>query len=195
MSQIRWSIGKHHYEPEWFKVNRQLQYTIPRELQCWILDSGSLTERLKSAAKGQLQVRVIDMCHERPMWSERQALNIADQQVALVRHVLLSGCGQPWVFARTVIPLASLGRSLKHLKRLGNRPLGAVLFSDKNLFRSELEVTACSSRANFFNKINVCSQNFSETEAIWGRRSLFKLKGQPLLVSEFFLPGIYGAIP
>ncbi len=190
VSRRRWAIGKHRHEPEWCKVNRQLQHEMPSELRCWILDEGSLTERLKSAAKGEFQVRVMHLRYERPMWNERQALNMPDHQLALVRHVLLFGDGQPWVFARTVIPVMSLKGALRHLVYLREKPLGAVLFSDHSLSRSELEVTLCLSTPEFFNGVTACSQSLSET--IWGRRSVFKLKGQPLLVSEFFLPGIPG---
>ncbi len=189
MVSRRWAIGKHQHEPEWCKINRKLQHKIPCELQHWVLDSGSLTERLQNAAQGQFQVRVMRLRRERPMWSERQRLNMPDEQLALVRHVLLLGRGQPWVFARTVIPVISLEGALRHLTHLGDKPLGAVLFSDQSLSRSELEITACDSKADLFNEITACSQQFSGT--IWGRRSVFQLKGQPLLVSEFFLPDIY----
>jgi chorismate--pyruvate lyase len=30
------------------------------------------------------------------------------------------------------------------------------------------------------------------SETIWGRRSVFRLQKKPLLVSEFFLPGVRG---
>ncbi len=175
-------------EPEWCKASPELRHKTPDIFWQWLIDTGSLTERLRSAAQGAFQVRVVRLCRERPMWSERQVLQLPDRQQALVRHVLLLGRGKPWVFARTVIPVTSLNGALRHLTYLGDKPLGVVLFSDKSLFRSEIEITACDSASAFFNDMTACLECAPET--IWGRRSVFKLKGQPLLVSEFFLPDI-----
>ncbi len=175
-------------EPEWCKVTPELRHKTPDKFWPWLIDTGSLTERLKSAAQGTFQMHVLQLSHERPMWSERQALQLPDRQQALVRHVLLSGQGKPWVFARTVIPVASLKGALRHLAHLGDKPLGGVLFSDKSLFRSEIKIAACDSVAGFFSDMTACLECAPDT--IWGRRSVFKLKGQPLLVSEFFLPDI-----
>ena len=44
------------------------------------------------------------------------------------------------VFARSVLPISSLSGSLAHLRRLQNRPLGAILFKNAGMRRSPFEV-------------------------------------------------------
>ena len=64
---------------------------------------------------------------------------------------------------------------------MGNRPLGAMLFADRTMKREEVEVASLplSHSANQYTGIK---------KPIWGRRSVFRVSGKPLLVSEYFLP-------
>jgi chorismate--pyruvate lyase len=109
-------------------------------------------------------------------------LGIPHRQQALVREVILLGCDTPWVFARSVIPLSTLTGRLRSLSKLDNRPLGALLFQDPNLQRSNMEVARISSQHRYLPP----SLKASHQEC-WGRRSKFLLDNKPLLVSEVFL--------
>ena len=120
------NFGKHAGEPVWrnsFRLNRG---QLPEQWRDWILDPSSLTLRLQRACGGAFRVEVLSQRMEPPMLSEAKALRRPTQELALVRQVRLLCDDQPWVFARTVIPLPSLHSSLRHLALLGNRPLGAV---------------------------------------------------------------------
>ncbi len=157
---------------------------VPEALRDWLLDSGSLTRRLQQLSDRQLRVEVLNQSVQLPRFSERRALAMAPRQVALIREVLLFGRGEPWVYARSVIPLQTLTGRLRKLRHLDNRPLGALLFSDPSMSREPLEwvcIPACNRQA-----LNPKLPAFDQP--IWGRRSVFKLSAKPLLVCEIFLP-------
>jgi len=115
-------------------------------------------------------------------------LGLRPEAYAFVREVHLMCDDEPWVFARTVIPATTLKGGRRRLANLGKRPLGAVLFADRSMRRSLVEIARLSSGQPLFARA-VAPLNRAPS-AIWGRRSMFRLSGQPLLVSEIFLPAI-----
>lgn len=119
------------------------------------------------------------------MQNEARALELRSGAHALVREVFLLCYGRPWVFARTVIPAHTLLGKHRRLSRLGNRSLGALLFADKSMRRSAVEIACITSGQLLFES---ATRNLPEkSKAIWGRRSKFYLKNKPLLLSEIFL--------
>ncbi|HSC66847.1 MAG TPA: chorismate lyase [Cellvibrio sp.] len=152
------------------------------QLQDWLLDSGSLTARLIAKSDGQFRVRVLRQFIGVPRLDERQILGMQRSTLALVREVILYGEDQPWVFARSLLPLASLTGSLRHLRKQNNRPLGAFLFSQPQLTRSPIALARISRDHTYV------PGELMGAEPLWGRRSVFYLEQKPLLVSEVFLP-------
>lgn len=157
-------------------------------LLSWLFDTTSLTQRLRQACRGRLEVRVVGQTRGRPLRDERMALGMRRPGDALIRMVYLVCDGRPWVFARTVIPLRTLSGAQRRLKRLGSKPLGEVLFADKSMRREEMEVARLAAGQPVF---EMAAQRLaSRPREIWGRRSVFYLQGKPLLVSEMFLPDL-----
>jgi chorismate--pyruvate lyase len=176
--------GKHAFEPVWQPGERLRRHALNALERDWLLDDSSLTRRLQQACAGRFHVEVISQRLERPMLSEARALGRPPREIALVRQVRLHCAAQAWVFARTVVPLPSLEGGLKRLTLLGCRPLGAVLFADPKMRRQPLEIARITPRHRLHRMAAA-----SEPDArLWGRRSVFTLQGNPLLVSEFFLP-------
>lgn len=151
-------------------------------LHSWLDDEGSLTARLVGLSKGQFQVEVLRQQLALPSRDEQQALGMKRPARALIREVILRGHHQPWVFARSVLPLSSLSGKLRHLRKQRNRPLGAFLFSQPQLVRSPIAVASFNADDAYLPPGIACST------PLWGRRSVFALDGKPLLVSEVFLP-------
>lgn len=151
-------------------------------LQTWLTHPGSLTARLITASKRDFAVKVLRQQIGRPTLDECRALGIGTQSLALIREVVLLGQGRPWVFARSLLPLSSLTGRLRHLRKQGNRPLGAFLFSQPDLARSPLQVATIHQAQAYVPSVLI-GQN-----TLWGRRSIFYLDTKPLLVSEVFLP-------
>ncbi|MDQ2076678.1 chorismate lyase [Marinimicrobium sp. ABcell2] len=170
--------------PRWFpEACWQSQLVAPpRTLRPWLLDQGSLTAKLVAHSDGDFRVRVLRQAVARPLLSEQRLLGIPAGRQALVREVLLLGRGQPWVFARSLVPLTSLAGRLRCLRYLRDRPLGAFLFAQPDLQRGGLEISRIQPSQGYV------PAELSAGEPLWGRRSVFRLDNKPLLVSEVFLP-------
>ena len=119
-----------------------------------------------------------------PQLSEQRALELPIRQRALIREVILFGNHQPWVHARSIIPIKTLTGRLRKLRKLDNRPLGALLFSDPAMVRGPIEISNLSMLESWPSTVPA---NYGSP--VQGRRSLFWLDGKPLLVSEVFLTG------
>lgn len=160
------------------------QITIPSPcLKNWLLDTGSLTERLQSQCTsfhltliGQRQAQ-ITLEEFQQVCAPKQQLNPQEWQV---REVLLWGDKQPWVFARSIIPQKLCERDFVNLN---TKPLGQLIFNDKRFRRMPFEVTnMCTSKA-FLAQLHISSEM-----NLWGRRSAFSFEGLKMSVSEVFLP-------
>ena len=176
-------------EPDWGDWRSQRLREVPPGLPNWLLESGSLTRRVVQACGGGcFRVRLLHQGWGSPLNSERRLLRTRRGVMMLIREVELLCDEQPWVFARTLIPATSLQRSVRRLTQLGERPLGAVLFSDPKVRRGVTQVARLLPRHPLFQA--ACSHVEETPESLWGRRTLFTLSGRPLLVNEIFLPGI-----
>ena len=105
---------------------------------------------------------------------------------ALIRQVHLLCGDHPWVYARTIIPATSMRGRLRRLAHLGTRPLGAMLFADPGMQRGPVELANIGPGEPLFTDATRHMQQ--QPADIWGRRSVFRIAHQPLLVSEIFLP-------
>lgn len=158
------------------------------KVQAWLGDSGSLTARLITESDGQFHVDIVRQFIGVPELNERQILGMRRPALALIREVILCGYNQPWVFARSLLPLSSLTGELRHLRKQNTRPLGAFLFSQPQLTRSAIAVARISRDHAYV------PGNLIGDERLWGRRSVFYLQQKPLLVSEVFLPAFVDQI-
>lgn len=163
-------------------VSPQLQ--PPPALRHWLLDRGSLTRRLQVHSDGQFAVQLLSQRWARPRLDEAQALGIPPQQYALVREVILQGRGQPWVYARSVLPLAALDGPLRFLRRLDNRPLGALLFRNPAIRRGPVILQ------RWPQLLLPRTLQQPGQPPLWGRYSIFHHGKHGILVSEVFLPGL-----
>ena len=151
-------------------------------LATWLQDSGSLTARLIDLSEGDFQVKVLRQQLAIPSRDEQQILGMKHPVRALIREVVLMGAGHPWVFARSLLPITSLCGPLRHLRKQNTRPLGAFLFSQPHLERSDIQI------ARIGNPHAYVPTFLTKGQELWGRRSVFYLESKPLLVSEVFLP-------
>jgi len=143
-------------------------------LQSWLSDGQSFMQRLR---KHRLQPHVAVLREQwaAPELQEQQSLRIPSRRHAFIREVEIREDGQPWMFARTVIPAATLTGRERILARMEQRSLGSVLFSYPTLVRSPFEIKTCQ------------LPRYSRSP-LWERQSFFILKGKILLLREVFLP-------
>lgn len=167
----------HQAFPQWLRENQRFNELSPLE-RSWLFNRGSLTSALMAASQGEFGLRVLSQSIQRPRIDEAQALGTNPRHQTLVREIVMTGHGQPWVFARSVIPLQTLSGELRHLKSLDNRPLGAMLFKDPSMQRSPIEAALLQPQ----------QLHYRTDKPVWARRSVFQLRAKPLLVCEVFLP-------
>ena len=169
----------------WRDVAPGLVRQLPVGLAQWLVSTDSLTQRLIDHCETGFSVRVLRQSIERPLASESAMLGLPRGRFAFVRQVHLL-CGKcPVVYARTVIPIDTAHTRLRGLTRLGTRPLGAVLFSSPGMWRGNIQLGHIGANHGLN---SLAHQGLdAEMQSIWGRRSLFYLYNQPLLVSEIFL--------
>ena len=171
----------------WYKRRQLFSKYLPLEVRSWLFDVTSLTARLIRHCSGDFHVELLSREIRRPTWDEAKVLNIANKQHALIRQVRLCCGNKAVVYARTVIPLSTLKGAERSYASLGNRPLGAMLFSDKTMRREEVMVTQLLPESPLYEKTG------TQNDVIWGRRSVFHVGDKPLLVSEYYLPDLFSS--
>jgi chorismate--pyruvate lyase len=184
---VVYSALNHGMEPRWRLFDARLRHRAPAGLAPWLIDAASLTQRLQRLCP-EFNVRLLAQRWQRPLRNERRALGMRDHEFGLVRQVHLACGARPLVFARTVIPAATLRGGLRRYAHLGNRPLGALLFADRRVRRGGIEVAEITPAHALYRVITGAAR---AGDSVWGRRSVFTLAGCPLLVGEFFLPALF----
>jgi chorismate--pyruvate lyase len=174
--------------PRWYSRSRLFQCNLPANLVDWLLNSGSLTQRLRQLCPGQFRVHVLWQGWNRPSPDEARVLGLRLDAWAWTREVRLLCNDQPWIFARTLIPAGTLCGRCCRLTQLGTRSLGEVLFADPGIRRDSVEITRIAAGQRLYQRAFV---GFSEPpDTIWGRRSVFWIAKHPLLICEIFLPDL-----
>jgi chorismate lyase len=176
------------YRLRWKPARQVLRSQVPEGLLDWLLDTASLTRRIQLACDGAFRVRVLEQGWGRPRRDEIAALGMRANERALIRQVQLRCDEQVWVYARTIIPHATLTGRQRRLAHLGSRPLGAVLFADPGMRRGPVQVARIQRGQPLYEA--ACRGLRNRQAEIWGRRSVFRLAGKPLLVAEIFLPDL-----
>lgn len=172
-----------------WRSRRQLQnQSIPENWKDWLFDEKSLTKRLQQHCMGQFSVQVLSEEVCQPQHHEAKCLGMNGRRWARIRQVVLLCDQTPLVVARTIIPLSTLQGPLRQLRHLKNRPLGAFLFRHPDLERGAIEVTQLAFTSPPLNLL--LNERSTTNRKPWGRRSLFRLKGHPVLVCEIFLQSL-----
>jgi len=148
----------------------------------WLTHADSLTARIKSRST-VFEVRVVFEGAVQLMSHERLLLKSPGPWRA--REVVLFADGRPVVWARTVLPVRCLRGPWRFMGHLGTQPLGARLFSDPLMTRSEfvfLQSYRLPMRAKVLHGLH---------DGV-GRARCARLerKAAPALLTEVLLPGI-----
>lgn len=154
--------------------------TLDPALQAWLLDPDSLTAKLK-ARYPEFNVRLLNHAPASPAPSEQTL--VGTKQAFQAREVVLQSGQIPMVFARSLIPDATHATA-SMLNNLGPQPLGEALFERKDVDIGPISVcrfTPDSQMARYNQQLT------GELRELWGRRRLFTLDGQSVLVAEVFL--------
>ena len=174
----------------WNRVGSGEIHRAPREWQPWLSDTGSLTQKIEKAVGQKLEVQVLRDCPQTLNSDESRYFHFKIRRCR-VREVLLCVNGIPLVMAHSVIPTLSASGSNHAILRLGTKPLGAVLFS-KTRMHSKAKPARDIARLDKTSVLwKKSAQHFSGLSSpLWARRTLYRLKGHPILVNEIFLPAL-----
>ncbi|CAM3812281.1 chorismate--pyruvate lyase family protein [Polynucleobacter antarcticus] len=183
-------IHRRRLRSAWDRVDSGELHRAPRKWQPWLSDTGSLTQKIELAIGQKLEVIVLRDCRQNLNSDESRYFHFKIKRCR-VREVLLCVNNIPLVMAHSIIPSASSSGSNHAVLRLGKKPLGAVLFSKKRMHSSARplrEIARLDRHSALWQK---CFKQYSALpKTVWGRRTLYSLKGHPLLVSEILLPAL-----
>ena len=175
-------------EPPWLEPGAGRLPALPEQVRHWLIDAASLTRRVTASCGGRFRVRVVSQAWGTAYNSERELLGLGPRAACLVREVELLCDEVPQVFARTLMPARSLTGAARRLALLRDRPLGAVLFADPHTRRELVQVARFLPRHRLFGVATGHLQQ--KPREVWGRRTLFRYAGKPILVNELFLPAL-----
>ncbi|WP_245932355.1 chorismate--pyruvate lyase family protein [Isoalcanivorax indicus] len=164
-------------QPRWQPLAR---VRAPAPMADWLADTGSLTHRLRQL--GQFSVLPLRQRIAAPAPQEARLLQQPPRHAALIREVCLHVDGVPVVYARSVLPLTSLTGANRVLGHMARRSLGAELFRRPRARRCAVWAATFPPGA-----LPVAAGD----TPVWGRQSLFRKRGKPLLVAEVFLPALW----
>ena len=153
----------------------------------WLQDHGSLTKRIQQRCE-KFQVDNVYNGLSIASRDEMNILNIPRPQHIYTREVFLYADNKAVVFAHSVVAVPHLHHAWHAVQHLGNRPLGALLFSHPLVQRAQLRYKALKGNHPLYRQAALALNTLPPR--LWARRSVFTLQGASLLVTEVFLPDI-----
>jgi chorismate--pyruvate lyase len=157
----------------------------PDWLRPWLVDQGSLTQRIVARCS---DFSVQNLSLRRAYAHGDEFALVGRRQHSLLRDVSLCCADTPLVYAHSVLPYVSLTGAWARLRFLGNRPLGAALFVNPQVYREALQFRRLDARHPLF--LAAVTGVVHPPATLWARRSVFVLASRRILVTEVFLPAI-----
>lgn len=159
----------------------------PRSYHSWLTSRGSLTQRIQMRCRA-FSVRNVWQRLAQPCRDEPARVGARRGELVLLREVYLY-CGEtPLVFAHSVLGRRSLFGAWHSISRQGVKPLGAALFANPLVKRTPLYFKKLTPHHELYHR--ACRLLEAPPTHLWARRSVFILRGRPIMVTETFLPGI-----
>lgn len=171
-------------------------FQLASAFNTWIHDKGSMTARMRTVCR-QVDIHVMRQSRQPVLTTEADYLGLpqstseskSESSTALIREVIMICDGQPWLFARTVVPQQSLPTYEMAVISLGTTHLGSILFSDPTVSRTHFQYSYLHPKDPYR---KWAQQN--ATDSLLARRSQFVKNNNPLLLTEVFLPAMQTAL-
>lgn len=157
-------------------------------LRGWLCEQGSLTRRLRALCGAEFRVEVLGEDWRQPFPGEAVRLRSHPRRLVWTREVALLAGNRPLIVARSLMLRGMLRGPHVQLYRLGQRPLGDWLFTNPDLRRLKLEFARVA--PGQWRDSPPCLAGTREA-GVWGRRALYPIARQRLMVCEFFLPELF----
>ena len=146
-----------------------IESKVDTSILSWLLESGPITNRIKLSQEFELEL-LNDEIDE--ISKEEELFLNSVSETFRVRRVILLGNKTPVVYAKSVIPTSTIENGLSSLGKIGNAPLGDILFTPGVFTKLEM---VC---ASFLSK---------EKNVYWGRKIKYSVNSEPISVMEIFL--------
>ena len=139
-----------------------------KEILSWLNEPGSITSRIKSFSNFRLKLLrdgpgEVDFIED--------DLIVANYEENNTREVILYSDEKPLIYAKSIIPLATIRLGLGVLGNLKENPLGDILFSNPEIKKKYMLFAKFQSNEKIF----------------YGRKGIYTVKGFPFSVCEIFL--------
>ncbi len=170
---------------KWKNASLPRNTLLSDDVRKCLLNTGSLIKYLEYSSSNKISLRIEAQSWKKPHPDESRLLAIRISGYSLIREIFLSCNNQPWVYARTIIPARTL-LGAKKLAYWGKQPLGNYLFSNKLIYRGNIEIAGVKTSNIPYEPIY--NLVIDEDNLLWGRRSIFYIRNKPLLLIEFLLP-------
>jgi len=146
-----------------------IESKVNTSILSWLLESGPITNRIKLSQEFELELLNDDI--DEISKEEELFLNSVSKTFR-VRRVILLGNNAPVVYAKSVIPTSTIENGLSSLGKIGNAPLGDILFTP-----------------GVFTKLDMVCASFlsKEKNVYWGRKIKYSVNSEPISVMEIFL--------
>jgi chorismate--pyruvate lyase len=146
-----------------------IESKVNTSILSWLLESGPITNRIKLSQEFELEL-LNDEIDE--ISKEEELFLNSVSKTFRVRRVILLGNKTPVVYAKSVIPTSTIENGLSSLGKIGNAPLGDILFTP-----------------GVFTKLDMVCASFlsKEKNVYWGRKIKYSVNSEPISVMEVFL--------
>lgn len=159
----------------------------------WLFRPGPLTQGLRR--QGDVRIQVIGEFAEVVSNDEMLTIRTTSNTVVWVREICMSIDGTPAVVARSITPLQAARSAWQAVRRLRTRPLADILYHDPAIVRSVFESCIAKSPMPIYKAVARAGQlPYPARVALPARRSVFWKHGQPLQVTECFLPAFWSEL-
>lgn len=164
----------------------QAAWHLPPRVRDWVLLQTSMTARIQQVVGAPISVEVLRQATGRLHDDERHFFTAPPARHGTVREICLSARGVPLLIARTALTSRRL-QEHPTIRGLGNQALGSLLFAGGRAspWRSR-EMIHLQADSPLFALVR--QRHRGVQSGYWARRTLFRLFGEPLLVTEIFLP-------
>ena len=139
-----------------------------KEILSWLNEPGSITSRIKSFSNFRLKLLrdgpgEVDIIED--------DLIVENYEENNTREVILYSDEKPLIYAKSIIPLATIRLGLGILGNLKESPLGDILFSNPEIKKKYMLFAKFQSNKKIF----------------YGRKGIYTVNGYPFSVCEIFL--------
>jgi chorismate lyase len=177
----------HDSADDWISTERRRHLTLPARVRDWVGLETSMTARIAEVSGHPITVELLRQA-KAPLNPDEVDFFDPAPAGATVREVCLSAAGQPLLVARTVLTSQRL-QTHPTIVKLGTKALGSLLFAGGKPSPYTAREFARIGAHNPLYRL-VRSRAGVIQSHYWGRRTLFWLFDEPLLVTEVMLPAL-----